>query len=152
MPRKHLKQIAAALLALIVACWASAQTTTTNTTNPYERMAKSFGWSTNFSRGREIVNKLASLSPDELEKLDITAYRGERVAFGGVGAPPGGSNDLVTENGFYLRVLNRSGKDLRPKSVWWEVMVCGKILQVLPKNKIIMIEVDEKDWKITETG
>jgi len=97
------------------------------------------------------VQKLAAKSPEESQKVEINAYRGERVAFAGVGAP-GGSNDLVTEHGFYLRVVNRSGKDLRPQSVWWEVMICGKILQVLPENKIIVIEVEDKNWKIIQTG
>ncbi len=31
-------------------------------------------------------------------------------------------------------------------------MVYGKISQVLPENKVIVIEVDEKDWKIIQTG
>jgi hypothetical protein len=31
-------------------------------------------------------------------------------------------------------------------------MVCGEILQVLPENKLIVLEVDEKDWFILETG
>jgi hypothetical protein len=59
---------------------------------------------------------------------------------------------LVTEHGFYLRVVNKEGKDLRPHSVWWEVLVCGKILQVLPENKIIVIEVDESGWLVLQTG
>jgi hypothetical protein len=74
------------------------------------------------------------------------------VAFVGGGAPPGGTNDLITEGGFYLRVVNKQGKDLRPHSVWWEVMVCGEILQVLPENKLIVLEVDEKDWVVLQTG
>ena len=137
---------------LLLWCCSLRAADSTNAPSPYEAMAKSYGWSTNLSRGKEIVQELAALSPEGLEKVDITAYRGERVAFVGGGAPPGGSNDLVTEHGFYLRVVNKSGKDLRPHSVWWEVMICGKILQVLPKNKIIVIELDEKDWKIIQTG
>jgi hypothetical protein len=124
----------------------------TNAPSPYDAMAKDFGWTTNLNRGREISKKIASLTLDERPKLAISAYRGERVAFVGVVASPGSSNDLLTSDGFYLRVVNRAGKDLRPHSVWWEVMVYGKISQVIAENKLIVIEVDEKDWKIIQTG
>jgi hypothetical protein len=139
---------------LLLLCCSLRAADSSNAPSPYEDLAKRYGWSTNVSRGKEIVQKLAALSPEELQKVDITAYRGERVAFVGGVAPPGGSNDLVTGDGFYLRVVNKSGKgkDLRPHSAWWEVMICGKILQVLPQNRIIVIEVDEKDWKIIQTG
>ena len=150
--QKHFGQVATVVVALVVACSAIAQAPATNTASQHESIAKRHGWLANLKRGHEIVQKLASLSPGELEKVKISAYREERVAFVGVGAPPGGTNDLVTESDFYLRVVNPSGKDLRPQSVWWEVMICGKILQVLPKNKIIVIEVDENDWRITQTG
>jgi len=115
-------------------------------------MAKDFGWTSNLNLGRDISKKIASLTQNERAKLAISAYRGEWVAFVGVAAPPGSSNDLLTRDGFYLRVVNRAGNDLRPHSVWWEVMVYGKISQVLPENKVIVIEVDEKDWKIIQTG
>ena len=141
-----------ALALLFLLCCSLHAADSTNTPSRYEAMANEFGWTTNLNRGREISKKIASLTQDERKKLDISAYRGERVAFGGVAAPPGGSNDLLTSDGFYLRVVNRAGKDLRPPSFWWEVMVCGKISQVLPENKLIVIEVDEEDWKIIQTG
>jgi len=79
----------------------------------------------------------------------ISDYRGERVAFAGGAA--GALNDLITENGIFLRVVNPEGKDLRPHSVLWEVMICGKILNIYPKNKILVIEVMEKDWQVLQT-
>jgi len=91
------------------------------------------------------------LNSEELARLEISAYRGEKVAFVGSTAPPGGTNDLVTDDGYYLRLVTPTGKDLRPQATLWEVMVCGKILQVLPENKIIVIEVTEKDWKVLAT-
>lgn len=140
------------LIALLFLCCALQAADTTHAPDSYEPIAKGYGWLSNLKRGEDIVHKLAAMSSEELRKVEVTAYRGERVAFIGSGAPPGGTNDLLTEGGFYLRVLTPSGKDLRPQSVWWEVIVCGKILQILPKNKIIVIEIDEKDWKIIQTG
>jgi hypothetical protein len=54
------------------------------------------------------------------------------------------SNDLITEGGFYLRVVNKNGKDLRPMAIWWEAFICGEV--------IIVIEVNEKDWIVLDTG
>lgn len=116
-----------------------------------ERIAEESGWLANYKRGREIIQELAALGPSG-QKIQIAAYRQERVAFVGGGAPPGATNDLIIGGGFYLRVVNKAGKDLRPQAVWWEVMVCGEILQVLPENKIIVLQVEEKDWIILQTG
>ena len=74
------------------------------------------------------------------------------MAFVGGVAPPGGSNDLLTSGGVYLRIVTHGNKDLRPQAVWWEVIVRGEIQQVLLENKIIVIEVAEKDWTILQTG
>jgi hypothetical protein len=38
------------------------------------------------------------------------------------------------------------------QAVWWEVMACGKILQVLPKNKLIVIEIHDEDWAVIQAG
>jgi hypothetical protein len=73
------------------------------------------------------------------------------VALSGVGAPPGASNDLLTAEGFYLRILTKKPKDLRPRAAAWRVLVCGKVVQVLPQNKIIVIEVRTSDWIVLET-
>lgn len=117
-----------------------------------EEVAKARAWFPYLNRGREIANEIARLTPEKLPEVKVSAYRGERVAFMGVTALPGASNDLLTKDGLYLRVVNPAGKDLRPRSLWWEVMVCGKILQVLPRNKVIVIEVKEEDWQIVQTG
>jgi len=34
----------------------------------------------------------------------------------------------------------------------WDVLVRGKVLQVLPKNKIIVIEVNEEDFQVLSSG
>jgi hypothetical protein len=112
-----------------------------------ERIAEQQGWLDNYRRGKEIIHKLSSLSRDDTRKFDVTAYRGERVAFIGGGA----TNDLITNDGFYLRIVNPSNKDLRPHSVSFGAIICEKILQVLPENKIIVIEVIEKDWSVIGT-
>jgi hypothetical protein len=154
-PLKHHSQwrsISFAILAFTLAVSSNAQTAQTNSASVYEAIAKGFGWLTNFDRGEAILHEIASTT-DKEKMFDVTAHRGERVAFSGATAPPGATNDLLADSGFYLRVINRDGKDRRPKNVMWcEVMICGKILQVFPKNKIIVIEVEEKDWKVLQTG
>jgi hypothetical protein len=117
-----------------------------------EKFAAHHGWLKNYRRGIEIVQKLSALSPEQRKNFDASTYRYERVAFVGGGAPPGVTNDVLTPEGYYLRVVTKSGKDLRPQNVWWEVLVCGKVLQVLPENKIIVLEVDEEDWIVGDTG
>jgi hypothetical protein len=144
------------VMVLMGLCCASCRTTHTTpleeAKDVEEELAKTRGWFANLRLGREIVQELTKLSPEKLARVKVSAYRGERVAFMGVAALPGASNDLFIRNGYYLRVLNPAGKDLRPRSVWWEVMVCGRVLQVLPKNKIIVIQVNEEDWQIFQTG
>ena len=119
--------------------------------NRYAKLLESHGWLENYKRGAKILQELSALDPNGREKLGIAAYRRERVAFVGGGAPPGGTNDVITESGFYLRVVNKKGVDLRPQSTLWEVLVCGEIWQVLPENRIIVLEVDEKDWIVLQT-
>src|SRR5258706_13193233 len=80
-------------------------------------------------RGRDIVEKLSALTPKQIHEFNATAYRDEMVEFVGGGAPPGATNDLLIDGGYYLRVVNSQNKDLRPHSVLWEVHVRGKILQ-----------------------
>ena len=109
-------------------------------------------WQQGLQRGGEILHEISALTPEASKEFKVLAYRGESVAFRAVGAPPGSTNDLSTKDGFYLRVVTRHGKDLRPQAVWWEVLVFGKIQQVLPQNKIIVLEVNEEDWKVWQTG
>lgn len=149
--KKQFTRIIAAIIALLVAS-SCVQRLSTHEDIESEETAKSYGWLPELRRGKEIVQKLSGMNFKELREIDLTAYRGEKVAFIAGTAPPGGTNDLVTEDGFYLRIVNPQGKDLRPRAVWWEVIICGKILQVKAENKIIIIEVDEKDWKVIQTG
>lgn len=118
---------------------------------PAMDVVKKKGWTENYKRGQEILHELSALGPKEKRKLPPTSYRDERVAFVGDAAPPGGTNDLVTDRGFYLRVVNKDGKDLRPHGITWIVVVCGKVWQVFPENKIIVIEVEEEDWEVLMT-
>jgi len=115
----------------------------------YSKFVEEKGWLGDYKRGKEIISSLSHLSAEELKKIDIARYCGENVAFVGRGA--GATNDLVTEEGFYLRVVNPKGKDLRPHSVSWGVLVHGRVLQVLAQNKIILIEVRDKDWIVLIT-
>jgi len=108
------------------------------------------GWHKQYDRGAELRKELSSLDPEARKKFDIQKYRGEKVAFAGGGAPPGGTNDLITEGGFYLRVVTKSGADLRPHATSWSVVVHGTILQVFPENKLIVIEVE--DWLVYMTS
>ena len=109
-----------------------------------EEVAKAFGWLTNYMRGQEIVRKLSALSPEQARRLKFDAYRGEIVAFMTGDALPG-VGDKMTTRGFYLRLFYQKGKEPGPSHYLLpESMVRGTILQVLPENKIIVIEVDEE--------
>ncbi len=109
-----------------------------------ESIAVSRGWLADYTRGREIIHELSAVSPERREKLWTDKYRGEKVAFVGATAPPG-TEDLLTEGGFYLRVLYPEGKEPAPRSyAWHEVMVRGTILRVYPANSLIVMQVDEE--------
>jgi len=69
-----------------------------------------------------------------------------------VASVPGATHDVLTPDGFYLRILNKESQDLRPTSVWWTVLCRGEVLQVLPEHKLIVIEVSTKDWIVLDTG
>jgi hypothetical protein len=114
------------------------------------KLAKELGWLDDYKRGKEIVRAISSLRPDELQKTDIAFHRGEKVAFVGSGTS-GATNDLMTKSGYYLRIVNPTGKDLRPQATGWSVIVRGKILQVWPANKVIEIEIRDKDWQLIES-
>ena len=102
-------------------------------------------------RGREIVAKVSALSAKQIEAFDVATFRDEIVEFAGGGAIPGATNDLQINEGYYIRVVTPQDKDLRPKATAWAVHVKGRILQVLPKHRIIVLEVQEKDWNVLET-
>jgi hypothetical protein len=118
----------------------------------YLVVVEEHGWSDDFKRGEDIVRSLSTLSAEQKSNFDVAAFRGMHVAFGGVGAPPGATNDILTPDGFYLRIVNKQSKDLRPTSAWWTVLCHGEVLQVLPENKIIVIEVHPSDWIVLDTG
>ena len=147
---KHLSAFAITAL-LIFTSWPSlAQTASQKTNDTHEVVAVARGWLTNFTRGREIIRELSALTPEQGRKLKVGLYRQEEVALVGVDAPPG-VGDRQAESGFYLRIVYRNGKKPPPRSyIWSESMVRGRILQVLPANKIIVIEADEE--QIIQTG
>jgi hypothetical protein len=109
------------------------------------------GWKDEFKKGREIMRVLANLRAEKNKTDDVTAFRGTRVAFFGAAAPPGATTDLITEEGFYLRILIKHSKDLRPQATSWTVLVCGNVSQVLSQNRTIVIDAKEKDWVVLDT-
>ena len=117
----------------------------------YTAFVEAQGWRKEFKRGRLMVRELTRLDPKGRRNYDVAALRGQLVAFVAAAAPPGGTNDLVTGGGFYLRVVNPQKKDLRPHAVSWSAIVRGKILQVLPENNIIVLEVETEDWITLDT-
>lgn len=121
-------------------------------TQPERDIARNLGWFPEWERGQKIMSDVAHLSPNQLRDPDNLAYRDMVIAVEGSVVPPGGTNDLVTENGFYVRVVSPKGEDLRPNSVWWTAMIRGRVLQVLPLNKVIVIEIKENGWRTLETG
>jgi hypothetical protein len=147
------KQIINAALAVstILACDQTKRLQTPDQKESYATIAEQKGWLENYQKGKEVLQKLSELGRDVENKRDMAAYRGEKLAFVGIPAPPGGTDDLITDGGFYLRVLSKDGKDLHPRAKLWEVIVCGTVLQVLPRNKLIVIGVDREDWLVLET-
>src|SRR5260221_160749 len=132
----HLRVVIVVLVLFVAGCATSPDPANPSSGNWFvpQSPKKWKEWEEAEMRGKVILDTLAHLSPEEAKKLDIAAFRGETVAFDGGAAPSGASNDLITGEGFYIRVLNASGKDLRPQSVAWEVEVRGHILQVLPEH------------------
>jgi len=118
----------------------------------HDRIAKAYGFFPEFERGRALVRTLSALHSDNSRKFDPTDFVDHLVAFVGVGAEPGATNDLFIQGGYYLRVANPKNLDLRPHDIGWEVIIRGKILMVLPQNKLIIIEVDESSWKVIQTS
>jgi len=117
----------------------------------HAEIAEQKGWLENYQRGNELLRKLLLLTREEQQKLDNAAHRGEKVAFVGTTAPPGGTDDLMTERGFYLRIVNPEGKDLAPPNLC-EAFVCGEVWQVYPENKIVVMSVRKKDWLILKSN
>jgi hypothetical protein len=115
------------------------------------QQAEGFGWLDQYQNGMRILDALAALSPEEAKKLPIDAYRNQQIALPGGAASPGATNDLMTGHGYYVRVVNPEQKDLRPQAVTWGVFIMGKILQVLPENKILVIEVSEENYQVMST-
>lgn len=149
-PSRHLGALAVSVVVLLSSWSTAAEGDTNKAYAVFVEVAVARGWLTNYTRGREIIRELSALTPEQGRKLKVNTYRGEKVAFVGVDAPPG-VGDRHTENGFYLRLFYRKGKELPRRSyIWSESMLRGTILQVLPANKIIVIEVDEE--QIIQTG
>ena len=147
MPRlTQLIWVAGSLLVLLTACSVVSPSSSPKINDCYEEIAAARGWLTNYTRGREIIRELSRVSPERREKPWTDKYRGETVAFAGATAPPG-TEDLLTEGGFYLRVLYPKGKEPGPRGyIWHEIMVRGTILRVYPANSLIVIEVDEEQF------
>ena len=114
--------------------------------NQGEIIAKQYDQVETYTIGQSILKEL-----DETGKIDIKAYRGKRISLYGGTAIPGGTNDLQTDKGYYVRVVNKGNKDLRPRAVLWTVFVTGTISQVLKENKIIVLTIDDEDWHVVQT-
>ena len=117
----------------------------------YQEIVAKEKWTKSFNNGRRILKEISDNNQAK-KKIDIAAFRGEKVSFVGGGAPPGATNDLLIEQGYYVRIITPDGKDLRPNSVWWEVLIQGEILQVYPEHKIIVLKIVPEDWKVIQTG
>jgi hypothetical protein len=140
-PLKHLLLSGTLVAVLLTACSTTKQADSPGVS--YEKLAAGFGWSAEYSRGRKIIRELSSLSPAQASNLQVNGYHREEVAFLGIG--PTGVGDLLTEGGFYLRVVDAPGftSNLKGGS-WREVLVKGVIGMVIPKNKIIILEVHDE--------
>jgi hypothetical protein len=111
-----------------------------------ELIAKQNDQVESFHDGLVILRELS-----ESDKVDIKAYRGKRISLLGSAAIPGGTNDLQTDGGYYIRVVNKGNKDLRPHSTFWTVFITGTVSQILKENKIIILTIDDENWRVVET-
>jgi hypothetical protein len=114
-------------------------------------LVKKLGWKEEFNMGNDIIRNLSTLGDEQKKQFNVRSFRGRRAAFCGSGAPPGATNDLMTSEGFYLRIISRESRDLRPTAAAWNVIICGNVMQVFPENKIIVIEVRSTDWIVLDT-
>ena len=110
--------------------------------------ATKLGWAEEYDLGQNIIADIAESN----EPWDIAEHRGLSVSFFATVAPPGATIDLLTHDGIYIRVVSSSDVDLRPKSVTWTALVKGKVLQILKEHKIIVIEIEERDWIVLDTS
>jgi len=117
----------------------------------YRELVAKEKWTKSFNNGQRILKEISAMHQAK-KKIDIAEYRGEKVSFIGGGAPPGVTNDLLIEQGYYVRIVTPDGKDLRPHSAWWEVLIQGEILQVFPEHKIIVLKIVHDGWKVIQTG
>jgi hypothetical protein len=147
-----ISRVSTLVASVIISAGALGCTRTANEGKGYLAVVEQHGWSDDFRRGEDLLRLLSTLSTEKKTTFDISAFRGLHVAFYGAGAPPGATHDILTPDGFYLRILNKESQDLRPTSVWWTVLCRGEVLQVLPEHKLIVIEVSTKDWIVLDTG
>ena len=142
--RKQLRRLSWTVFVLLTACTTVNPGHSPKESDVYQGIALARGWLANYDRGREIIHELSGVSPEHRQKPWSDKYRGETVAFAGATAPAGGE-DLLTDGGFYLRVLYPKGKEPGPRGyIWHEMMVRGTILRVYPANSMIVILVDEE--------
>jgi hypothetical protein len=107
-----------------------------------------FGWTREWDRGAAIIKGLESLSEEQRKSYDVSAFRGETVAFVGGAAPWGGPLDLRTLHGYDLRVKDKGGSMRGPQALSWSAEVRGKIMQVLPVNRMIVLDVEDRHWRV----
>src|SRR5436190_12544527 len=54
----------------------------------FGKLIEKYGWGNEFKMGEDMLRELSALSTEKKKDFDVTAFRGKRVAFIGVGAPP----------------------------------------------------------------
>jgi hypothetical protein len=118
-------------------------------------------------RGEEICRRIAAMTREEIKSYENPDY-GSTVAFycwparceDISGAVRCACNDGVTGKtnfgesmeGFYIRVVTKSGKSLTPRHcAGWEFYVRGKIINVYPSNRVIVLLVRDEDYWIGPT-
>ena len=100
-----------------------------------EIYAKKFDKVAVYERGIEVLKAIADSG-----ELDILAFRGREIALYAGTAIPGGTNDLQTFDGCYIRVITKSYRDLFPDSHGL-VFVSGTVQQVIKGNMIIIMKI-----------
>ena len=99
-----------------------------------------------WERGQQLEKALSNRVPGT--PFDEKKFLGKEVVLLGGCVPPGSLPDLKTYGGVYIRISSKEDTDLRPHAVTWTSLVVGKVIAIHPENRIVVLEISDKDCYI----
>jgi hypothetical protein len=76
---------------------------------------------------------------------------GSNVVFVGGEAPPGGTANLILQNGILLKVTLTHKRNILPQAAAWAAEVRGTLTGIDFKGRSISIKCNPKDWRVTSS-